>query len=154
MRRDEAQQTQGAGSCTRVTPRLGRHRQAFLVPRNQSGSWECSAVALAPVCRLLGTLRQLKAGWPGGGSAHRGSLASQRRPEASLGASPQDGWGPPRLGSCPGPQRSESEGRGELGSEVTSHSTPGVSIESRAHSQGRESGFREREVSGSLGVDF
>lgn len=142
MRRDEAQRTQGAGSCTRVTPRLGRHRQAFLVPRNQSGSWKCSAVALAPVCRLLGTLRQLKAGRPGGGSAHRGSLASQRGPEASLGASPQDGWGPPGLAAARahGDQRARAGRSRPQKSPATPHRASPSSLEPTAKGVSQASG--------------
>lgn len=113
-----------------VTPRLGGHGPAFLVPRSQCGPRECSAMALAPACRLSGTLHQLKARRPA-------EVGSQRPAYRSAGAGglagfqvPPPGWvEDSRPGSCPSPQRPESEGQEELASEVASHSTLGDSIQ-------------------------
>lgn len=92
----------------------------------------------------MGTLRQLKAGWPGGGSAHRGSLASQQGPEASLGVSPQDGWGPPGLAAARAhsDQRARAGGSRPQKSPATPHRASPSSLEPTAKGVSQASGSK------------
>lgn len=99
-----------------VTPRLGGHRPAVLVPRSQCGPRECSAMALAPACRLSGTLHQLKARRPAEVGSQRPAYRSAggRRPRWVPGASPRMGGGLPAW-QLPQPTAARERGPGGAG---------------------------------------